>query len=683
MDKLLESSIGELTGVGAKRKQALGNLDINNIWDLLTYFPFRYEDLTVKDIEMIEDRQKVVLQGAVIAQAHVQYFGNRKSRLSFRINVDHAIIPVTFFNQPYLEKQVRAGELIKVFGTWDAKRMQLSGIKIIGDETANDNEKFEPIYHSNKDISHTIIKKIVVQAWEKFNQYIPEIIPESIAQKYRLLPIKQAMYNMHFPDSPEMMNVARGTIAFTELFIFQLRIQYRRMLYKKANSGQSLDYDVKDLIAFFDQLPFELTGAQKKAVNAISADMKRPSQMYRLLQGDVGSGKTIVAAGAVVAADSAGFQSAFMAPTEILAEQHFNSLKAVFTESNLRIALLTGSTKAAARREILAELAMGAVDLLVGTHALIQDDVLFERLGLIIIDEQHRFGVGQRRKLREKGQHPDVLFMTATPIPRTLSMTAYGEMNVTTIDEMPPGRSPVETHWIRKKQFASVEQQMRTELKNNSQAYVVSPLIEESDVMDLENATKLATVYEKMFAPKYKVALLHGRMTPTEKEGIMASFKAHEVDILVSTTVIEVGVDVPNATMMIIHDADRFGLAQLHQLRGRVGRGAKQAYCLLIADPKGENGVKRMKIMTETTDGFEISQRDLEMRGPGEFFGKKQSGLPEFRVADLIEDAEIVESARFEAANLLVVDDFAQNKNYSHLRQITGIENGKINDILD
>jgi ATP-dependent DNA helicase RecG len=683
MEKLFETSVAELSGVGDKRKQALESLGIKRIWDLLTYFPFRYEDLTVKDIEAIEDRQKVVLQGTVIAQAHVQYFGHRKSRLSFRMNVDHVIVPVTFFNQPYLEKQVNAGDLIKVFGTWDAQRLQLNGIKIIGNQAANDNEKFEPIYHSSKDISHSIIKKLVVQAWEQYNHHIREIIPEAIAQKYQLLPLKQAMYNMHFPDSPEVMNVARGTIAFTELFLFQLRVQYRRLLNKNTDAGQVIDYDVDVLKEFFAGLPFELTNAQKKAVNAISVDMKRPIQMYRLLQGDVGSGKTIVAAGAVMAAHSANIQSAFMAPTEILAEQHFNSLEEVFTASDLNVALLTGSTKAAERRLILENLAEGEIDLLVGTHALIQDDVIFEHLGLIIIDEQHRFGVGQRRKLREKGKHPDVLFMTATPIPRTLSMTAYGEMDVTAIDEMPPGRSPVKTYWIRKKQFPQLKNQISSELNKGSQAYVVSPLIEESDVMDLENATKLADVYRKDFSPQYRVELLHGRMTALEKDEVMSAFKKHAIDILVSTTVIEVGVDVANATLMVIHDADRFGLAQLHQLRGRVGRGSKQAYCILIADPKSENGVKRMQIMTQTTDGFEISQKDLEMRGPGEYFGKKQSGLPEFKVADIIEDAEIVESARYEAANVLLDENIHNDESYSYIRQIIGIENGKINDILD
>lgn len=683
LEGLFNEDISHLKGVGEKRLKALENLGIQTIWELLTYFPFRHEDLTVKDIETLEDRQKVVLEGTVIAQAHVQFYGRKKSRLSFRMNVDHVIVPVSFFNQHYLEKQIEAGESIRVFGTWDAQRMQLSGIKIIGTSGVNQNEEFEPIYHSNKDISHAVIKKLVKQAWDIYHDSIVELLPVSLMEKYQLLPLKEAIYHMHFPENEQSMETARQTIIFLEFFTFQLRVQLRRMSHKIKDAGRVIDYDVERLKDFFASLPFELTQAQKEAVNTISADMKRTIQMYRLLQGDVGSGKTVVAAGAIVAAESAGVQSAFMAPTEILAEQHFNSLFAIFEPFDIRIALLTGSTKAKERREILAELENGAIDILIGTHALIQEDVLFKDLGLVIIDEQHRFGVNQRKALREKGIQPDVLFMTATPIPRTLSMTAFGEMDVTTIGEMPPGRKPVNTIWIRKKQLPQLNSEILKELQNGSQVYVVGPLIEESEELDLENATRLAEIYTKNFSPSYRVALLHGKMTAQEKEETMQAFKSHQTDILVSTTVIEVGVDVPNATMMIIHDADRFGLAQLHQLRGRVGRGQKQSHCILVADPKGENGVKRMKIMTSSTDGFVISQKDLEMRGPGEFFGKRQSGIPEFKVADIVEDEGILEHARYEAGNIIVERTFFENKEYEQLRNLVGIEDGKINDILD
>lgn len=683
MERLFQEKVNKLKGVGEKRVQALEKLGVITVWDLLTYFPFRHEDLTVKDIETIEDRQKVVLEGAVIAQPHVQFYGHKKSRLSFRINVDHVIVPVTFFNQHYLEKQIIAGENIRVFGTWDAQRMQLSGIKIIGSNVQNQNEEFEPIYHSSKDISHAVIKKIVREAWNQYSNDISEVLYPEIIQKYQLIPLKEAIFNMHFPKDANTMNIARETIIFTELFLFQLQVQFRRLTHKKTGAGSTVNYDLEKLKDFFAQLPFELTQAQKNAVNDISADMKRPIQMYRLLQGDVGSGKTVVAAGAIVAAESAEIQSAFMAPTEILAEQHYKSLEGMFTSFGIQIGLLTSSTSTKDRRELLARLAIGEIDILVGTHALIQEDVIFKNLGLVIIDEQHRFGVNQRKALREKGHQPDVLFMTATPIPRTLSMTAYGEMDVTIINEMPAGRLPIKTYWIRKKQFPQLKDEVRKELEKKSQVYVIGPLIEESEELDLENATQLAQIYTKAFSPEYNVALLHGRMTAQEKDEIMLKYKNHEVDILVSTTVIEVGIDVPNATMMIIHDADRFGLAQLHQLRGRVGRGSKQSYCILIADPKGENGVKRMQIMTSSTDGFVISQKDLEMRGPGEFFGKRQSGLPSFKVADIVEDEHALEVARYEAGAVLTREDFLTNNDFINLRKLVGIEDGQINDILD
>lgn len=683
MEQIFKVKVSELKGVGEKRVKALEKLGVKTIWDILTYFPFRHEDLTVKDIETIEDRQKVVLEGTVIAQPHVQFFGRKKSRLSFRMNVGHVIVPVTFFNQHYLEKQIIAGERMQVFGTWDARRMQLSGIKIIGSSASNSDDNFEPIYHSNKDISHTVIKKLVREAWNQYSDDIEELLPFDLIKKYHLLPIKKAIYNMHFPDKPETMNVARETIIFSEFFVFQLQLQFRRLTHKKTGAGTPVDYDLNQLKTFFSTLPFELTNAQKKAVNAISADMKRPIQMYRLLQGDVGSGKTVVAAGAIVAAQSAGLQSTFMAPTELLAEQHYRSLKELFEPMSIKIELLTSSTKTKERNELLERLKKGEIDILVGTHALIQPDVVFHQLELVIIDEQHRFGVNQRKTLREKGIEPDVLFMTATPIPRTLSMTAYGEMDVTTIDEMPQGRKPVKTYWMRKKQLPLLMGEVRKELARKSQVYVIGPLIEESEEMDLENATQLAQIYTKEFAPDYRVALLHGRMTAQEKDEIMSQFKKHKIDILVSTTVIEVGIDVANATMMIIHDADRFGLAQLHQLRGRVGRGSKQSFCLLVADPKGENGVKRMEIMTSSTDGFVISQKDLEMRGPGEFFGSRQSGVPNFKVADIVADEEALEAARYEAAFMLTKEDFLTSEQYKRLRLLVGIEDGKINDILD
>ena len=415
------------------------------------------------------------------------------------------------------------------------------------------------------------------------------------------------------------------------------------------------------------ELPFALTEAQKRSLGEILSDLQSPAHMNRLLQGDVGSGKTVVAGLAMYAAHTAGYQSALMVPTEILAEQHFDSLTQLFPE--LKLALLTGGMKATERREVLAGIASGQVEMVVGTHALIQEGVSYHRLGLVIIDEQHRFGVDQRRSLREKGNNPDVLMMTATPIPRTLAITAFGDMDVSIIDQMPAGRKPIITRWVKHEQLEVVLDWMKKELVKGAQVYFISPLIEESEALDLKNAIALEEELKAYFANQAQVALLHGRMKNDEKEAIMQDFKVGKTDILVSTTVIEVGVNVPNATIMVIMDADRFGLSQLHQLRGRVGRGNKQSYAVLVANPKTESGKQRMKIMTETTDGFVLAEEDLKMRGSGEIFGTRQSGIPEFQVADIVEDYPILEEARKVASQIVTNPNWRQDANWHLIAQ--------------
>lgn len=639
------SSVSELSGVGPKRLEALKKLGIETLIDLLTFYPFRYEDLTVRDITEIEDREKVVLKGQAVSSPIVNYYGHKKSRLQFRINVDHVIVPVTFFNQPYLQKMVNANEEIIVFGVWDLNRMALTGMKLL---SSSDTNSQEAVYRSSKDIKQPTIVKLIKQAWDLTKDQIPELLADDIRNKYQLETFKESIRKVHFPNKGESTENARISLIFIEFFIYQLRLQRLRQQKKLSENGVSQHYQLKDLKSFLSSLPFELTGAQKRAVNEICKDLLKPHQMFRLLQGDVGSGKTVVAAAGIYAVKTAGKQAAIMAPTEILAEQHTASFEKLFTGTGLDCRILTSSTPKAERKLILSDLKTGQVDCLIGTHALIQEDVVFNDLALAIIDEQHRFGVNQRRALREKGQAPDVLFMTATPIPRTLSITTYGEMDVSIIDELPPGRTPVKTVWIKPKQASQLKDFLLKELANQSQAYVVSPLIEESEHLDVQNATELQSIYQDML-PDYSVGLLHGRMSNEEKELIMKEFTQNNIQVLVSTTVIEVGVNIPNATLMIIHDADRFGLAQLHQLRGRVGRGHKKAYCILIAHPKGETGQMRMKIMTETNDGFVLSEKDLEMRGPGDVLGKVQSGLPNFKIGNIVEDAPILEKARQES----------------------------------
>ena len=429
-----------------------------------------------------------------------------------------------------------------------------------------------------------------------------------------------------------------------------------------ASQGISLAWDPEKMTERKKQLPFELTQAQENSLNEILTDMASPYHMNRLLQGDVGSGKTVVAGLAMYAALSAGKQAALMVPTEILAEQHKESLQHLFPD--LPIALLTGGLKAAEKREVLEEIASGKAQLIVGTHALIQEGVHYQDLGLVIIDEQHRFGVSQRRILREKGQNPDVLMMTATPIPRTLAITAFGDMDVSIIDQMPAGRKEIITRWVKHEQLEVVLDWLVKELAKGSQAYFISPLIEESEALDLKNALALQAELEAFFGQRARVSLLHGKMKSEEKDAIMQAFKEHQIDVLVSTTVIEVGVNVPNATVMVIMDADRFGLSQLHQLRGRVGRGNKQSYAILVANPKTDSGKQRMKIMTETTNGFVLAEEDLKMRGSGEIFGTRQSGIPEFQVADLVEDYPILEEARKVASQIVTTPNWREHPDW-------------------
>ena len=651
---MLNQSVTVLAGVGEKRAQSLATLGIETIEQLLSYYPFRYEDIQERNLAEIQDQEKVTIKGTVVSPAVLSRFGYKKSRLQFRMMQDHDVFNVSFFNQPYLKDKVVVSEDLAVYGKWDAKRQSLMGMKILGGDSQ---EEFAPIYHVNKSIRQATLVDLIRQAFEKFGQQIEENLPQGLVEKYRLLSRQEAMRAMHFPSTPKEHHQAKRRVVFEEFFLFQMRIQGLKNVEKAEQNGLSVLYDVEKLRAFTQALPFELTGAQKRVTNEICQDLRSPKHMQRLLQGDVGSGKTVVAAIALYATVTAGFQGALMVPTEILAQQHFESLSQLFPES-LEVALLTGSTKTKERRELLERLVAGEIDVVIGTHALIQEGVDFANLGLVITDEQHRFGVNQRRVLREKGYQPDVLFMTATPIPRTLAITAYGEMDVSIIDEMPAGRIPVDTRWIQPPQLEKVLDWTYRELNKGHQMYVICPLIEESEMLDVQNATAIYEELKAYFAPKFDVQLLHGKMKNAEKDEIMEEFKQNRSQVLVSTTVIEVGVNVPNATLMIIMDADRFGLAQLHQLRGRVGRGAEASYCVLVANPKNETGKERMKIMTETTNGFVVSEKDLELRGPGEVFGSRQSGLPEFVAGDLVADAHILEVARTEAQTIWQMDQW-------------------------
>lgn len=660
----LADPVTVLAGVGQKRADSLASLGIHTIEDLLTYYPFRYEDIQERNLNEIQDQEKVTLKGLVVSPPVMSRFGYKKSRLTFRMMQEHEVFNVSFFNQPYLKDKVILSEEIAVYGKWDAKRKALNGMKILGSQSPDD---FSPIYHVNKSIRQTTLVDLIRRGFSEYGDLIEENLPLSLIEKYRLLDRPTAVRSMHFPQNHEENHQAKRRIVFEEFFFFQMQLQGLKKAEKSEKNGLEILYDVERLKQFTKKLPFELTTAQKRVTNEICRDLRNPHHMQRLLQGDVGSGKTVVAAIALYATVTAGFQGALMVPTEILAQQHVESLSQLFDPNEVTVALLTGSTKAKERRELLERLENGEIDIVVGTHALIQEGVAFQNLGLVITDEQHRFGVNQRKVLREKGWRPDVLFMTATPIPRTLAITAYGEMDVSVIDELPAGRIPIETRWVRTPQLDSVLEWTYKELRRGHQMYVICPLIEESEALDVKNAVEIYEKLRELFAPEYEVGLLHGKMKNQEKDQIMETFKENQLQILVSTTVIEVGVNVPNATVMLIMDADRFGLAQLHQLRGRVGRGSEASYCILVANPKNELGVERMKIMTETTNGFILSEKDLELRGPGEVFGFRQSGLPEFAIADLVTDGNVLEVAREEAAAIWQIKDWQLLPEYQPL----------------
>ena len=655
----LHQPLSVLPGVGPKSAEKFAKLGIETLQDLLLYFPFRYEDFQSKQVLDLEDGEKAVISGVVATPANVQYYGFKRNRLRFSIKQGEVILAVNFFNQPYLADKVEVGANIAVFGKWDKTKASLTGMKLL----AQVEDDLQPVYRVAQGISQTSLIKLIKTAFDQgLDLLIEENLPHVLLERYQLLSRAEAVRAMHFPKDLAEYRQALRRVKFEELFYFQMQLQVLKMETKDVSNGLVLDWQEEQLQEKKSQLPFPLTGAQERTLAEILSDLKSPAHMNRLLQGDVGSGKTVVAGLAMYAVYTASYQSALMVPTEILAEQHFKSLSQLFPD--LKLALLTGSMKAAERKETLLAIELGQVDMVIGTHALIQDGVQYHHLGLVIVDEQHRFGVAQRRILREKGDNPDVLMMTATPIPRTLAITAFGDMDVSIIDQMPAGRKPIITRWVKHEQLEVVLDWIKKELVKGAQVYFISPLIEESEALDLKNAIDLEEELQAYFGGDARVSLLHGKMKSDEKEAIMQAFKNKEVDILVSTTVIEVGVNVPNATIMVIMDADRFGLSQLHQLRGRVGRGDKQSYAVLVANPKTESGKKRMKIMTETTDGFVLAEEDLKMRGSGEIFGTRQSGIPEFQVADIVEDYPILEEARKVASQIVQNKDWRRDPNW-------------------
>lgn len=651
----LNDSITVLKGVGSSRAALFNQLGIMTIGDLLFYFPFRFESLKARAIDELIDQEKVTLIGKVVTPPVVSYFGRNKSRIAFKIAVDdYNVIQVVFFNQPYLKNAIQLGDTKAFFGKWDAKKQTIMGMRIIkltigDDEEATQNQTTSGVYHTVKGLKQSIIEKTIQQAIAEYSDLITEIIPNYLNDKYRMMPLKEAVIQLHQPKSDEDFKQAQRKIIFQEFYLYEWQLQ-AAMARQHQERGVRVFYEVSELKAVIDALPYDLTHAQKVAVNEICYDLMAPYPMKRMLQGDVGSGKTLVAFLSMIASALAGYQAVLMVPTEILAKQHVESFNKLFERVGYRAELLVSGTPSKEKTSLLMRLENGACRFVIGTHALIQPNVSFNNLGVAIIDEQHRFGVGQRQALLNKRDDIslNLLQMTATPIPRTLALSLYGEMSVSTIDERPKGRLPIVTQSYTGDEIDEVYAKMYDALKQTHQVYYVLPLIESSEHMEqIENVLEVCEKLAIEF-PNYEIEMLHGQMTKQEQEDAMTRFKHNDAQILVATTMVEVGVDVANATVMVIQSAERFGLSQLHQLRGRVGRSDLQSYCYLIANPTTDQGKKRIQILVEEQDGFNISEEDLKLRGMGDLLGRQQSGLPQFHYANIFDDAHILKVARDE-----------------------------------
>lgn len=647
-----QDSITVLKGVGASSAEKFAQLNIYTIRDLLFHFPFRYEDLQLRPLETLLDQDKVTLKGKVVSEPVVSFFGKKKNRLSFRMGLETGeVIQVVFFNQAYLKQHIVLGEEEMIIGKWQAQRQTLLAMKRV--PISHQSESLA-VYPSVKGLKQNFIIQLIRQALQIYKDIIPDPIPNYLNQKYRLVSLADALEMIHCSDEAEDKKQAKRKIIFLEFFMYQWHL--KQLAQRQETRGIKIEYDVTQLRHIIQQLPFELTNAQKQAVNTICKDLISPQPMRRLLQGDVGSGKTLVAFLSMIAAAQSGYQSALMVPTEILAKQHVAAFNRLFSMFGLHAELLISGLKNKEKNRILETLQNGTCTFVIGTHALIQESVNFNRLGLVVIDEQHRFGVNQRQALLDKSQvTANLLQMTATPIPRSLAMTVYADMAVSTIDELPSNRQPITTIQVNPSQLSIVYERMIEQLEAGHQIYYVLPLIDTSESLaDVDNVLEIAQTLQQLFSD-YRTDVLHGQLDRVQQETVMEDFIHNRIQILVATTMVEVGVDVANATVIVIQSAERFGLAQLHQLRGRVGRSELKSYCYLVANPTTEQGKSRLNIMTSSQDGFYISQEDLKIRGMGDIFGKMQSGLPQFYLANLIEDEHILRVAR-EEVNQLVHD---------------------------
>ena len=643
------TELKDVKGVGPKALTLLNKINIYTIEDLVTHYPFRYDILERGDLTKTEDQGHIIIDGKVESVPILMRFKAGLNKMNFRLVTASGVVGVSIFNRAFLKNHLQVGTGVTVIGKFDKKKnvITASELKL---ETLSNKVKIEPVYHATSGLTNKNISTFINMALLFYGKEIPDYIPEKYLSKYNFSNKKTSLNVIHNPSTMEKLKEVTIRLKYEELFAFMFKINYLKLENKKNNKGIAHEIDHSKLDEFIKTIPFELTKDQLKAVDEIVNDLKSSSRMNRLLQGDVGSGKTIVSFIGMYANYLSGYQSALMAPTEILAVQHYNNLKDLLKDTNISIELLTGSTLKKDKQRIYKDLKDGNVDMIIGTHALIQEEVEYHNLGLVITDEQHRFGVNQRANLQNKGIRPDILYMSATPIPRTYALTIYGDMDMSIIKERPKGRKPIKTYVKSNDEIKDVLQMMLDELKKNHQVYVIAPLIEDSENDTLATVCNLKDQMTLAFGKQYKIDIIHGKMASGAKDLIMQEFAQGKIQILISTTVIEVGVDVANATTMVIFDANKFGLSTLHQLRGRVGRGNDESQCILISS----SDTKRLEIMKEIDDGFLISEEDFKLRGHGDLFGTKQSGDMEFKIANPREDYKILLQAKKDSYDYLV-----------------------------
>ncbi len=674
--ELLNTKIQYLKGVGPRRAEQLAKLSISTISDLLFYPPRRYEDrreiVLIKDVQPEKD---YTVKGTIKRHG---IWKSKKGMLIYEMVVNDGTgsMHAVWYNQPYLKKYFKAGEEIILYGKVERfKNLQIThpDYEILKKEEglpdALNMGRIVPIYSLTQDVTQKYLRALVNKAVESNANFLKEVIPTHVRARCRLADVKFAINNIHFPANFESLKMAERRLVFEEFFIFEAALALIKKERERHSVGVSHKVEEGLFENFKNMLPFELTKEQVEAIKSIEKDMKSPGPMNRLLEGEVGSGKTIVAMYALLLTIKNNFQGAVMVPTEILAQQHHMTLSEFFAPFGINVRLLIGSMTSGEKAAVRKELKTGEVNIIVGTHSLIQEDISFDNLGLLVIDEQHKFGVSQRALLKKKNVKADVLIMTATPIPRTLALTVYGDLDVSEMRDLPSGRESISTYWVEEDRKDKAYKFVKEEILNGRQAYIVCPRIEETGKNDLASAKSVYEHLSKKVFPEFKSALIHGRMKASEKDKVMKDFKKNKINVLVSTTVIEVGIDIPNAAVMVIENADRFGLAQLHQLRGRIGRGSHKSYCILISNPENEAARRRLEAFEQLQSGFELAEEDFSIRGPGQILGTKQHGLPEIRFGNIIEDKAILELARKEAFELVDNDSGLKDERNRNLRE--------------